>query len=62
LGECIDDMGALTLPVRSSGSQLVTGLRLWRLACDMVVKAVELMSWDGAADETAGYEYRSRWS
>jgi hypothetical protein len=43
LGECID-MGALTLPVRSSGSQLVTGLRLWRLACDMVVKAVELMS------------------
>jgi hypothetical protein len=57
LGECTDT-GALTGPVKSSGSQLVTGLKLWRVACDdMVVGAVEVRSWVGAAaEETTGYE------
>jgi hypothetical protein len=32
------------LPVRSSGSQVVSGLRLWRLACDMVARAVVVRS------------------
>jgi hypothetical protein len=55
LGEWMDT-GALTVPVRSSGNQLVTGLKLWRPGCDMVVRAVEVMSWAGAAEVTAGYE------
>jgi hypothetical protein len=44
LGEWIDDTGALTVPVRSSGSQVVPGLRLWRFECDMVARAVDVIS------------------
>jgi len=56
LGECIE-MGAPTAPDMSMGSHEVVGLRLDRLECDMVVKAVEVvMFWVDAA----GYEKRSR--
>lgn len=40
IGECMDT-GAPTAPERSSGSHVVPGLKLSRLACDIAVSAVD---------------------
>lgn len=57
-------MGAPTPPDKSRGSHVVPGLRLWRLACDMVVSAVEvdeILLCDGDVEATVEYGQRSRW-